>query len=276
MKPSSSKPTITRNHRSNAEVKEDNTKMLEELNLPPDTTRITTALTRRSKAQKAKNVLVSTQNVPVIATSVLPPRAPATSVLPPQAPATSVPSQNRMNYSKFRAQKQDKAKNPQLDDTDLTFLIDHMSVPANHAKLMGSGPKTQQPAKPLPTLNANEVKKKRTVDSALKQSNSKRLNFFKEQIDLASIKQDKRAHIASTSAADALAFEKEKWETQQVRKDAKSASEAAQLFKISQATRDHEDKKARREAIERCCKEKMPMEEIKEYIDFLFPPSETA
>ncbi|EGG03303.1 uncharacterized protein MELLADRAFT_109471 [Melampsora larici-populina 98AG31] len=214
--------------------------MLEELNLPPDT-RITTALTRRSKAQKAKNVPVSTQNVPVIATSVLPPRAPATSVLPPrapatsvlppQAPATSVPSQNRMNYSKFRAQKQDEAKNPRLDDTDLTFLIDHMSVPANHAKLMGSGPKTQ-----LKRNKPSTVHSSKAIPSN---------NFSKEQIDLASIKQDKRAHIASTSAADALAFEKEKWETQQVREDAKSASEAAQLFKISQATRVHKDKKAR-------------------------------
>ncbi|EGF98922.1 uncharacterized protein MELLADRAFT_113131 [Melampsora larici-populina 98AG31] len=270
MKPSSSKPTITRNRRSNAEVKEDNTKMLKELNLPPDT-RITTALTRRSKAQKAKNIPVSTSKVPVITPSILPPRAPAPPVV--RAPAPSVASQKRPNYS--TTQVGGLSRGAEWNALAAMVNIRHnnrlrvtnTSSPANLAK---------QPAKPLPALNANEVKKKQTVDSALKQSNSERLSFYKEQINLASIKQDERAQIASTAAADALTFEKEKWKTQQVHKDAKSASEAAQLFQISQATRDHEDKKAQQEAIERCRKEKMPMEEIKEYINFLFPPSDNA
>ncbi|EGF98921.1 uncharacterized protein MELLADRAFT_113133 [Melampsora larici-populina 98AG31] len=164
-----------------------------------------------------------------------------------------------------------------------------MSVPTNHAKLMGSGPKTQvgglsrgaewNALAAMVNIRHNDrlrVTNTSSPANALKQSNSERLSFYKEQINLASIKQDERAQIASTAAADALTFEKEKWKTQQVREDAKSASEAAQLFQISQATRDHEDKKAQREAIERCRKEQTPMEEIKEYINFLFPPSDNA
>ncbi|KAH9814296.1 hypothetical protein DFH28DRAFT_1095773 [Melampsora americana] len=330
MKASGSKPTITRNRRSNAAIKEDNDKMLRDLNLAPDTP-ITPAIIRKSKEFGAKKRSTST--------SIPPSKAPSKTQLP-SLPAPPLSTPQRVNYTTFRKKKEDEetiSKNPVvlLDNIDLAFLIDHLSQPANHAKLLASGPKTnvgglsrgaewnvlactvnnmhndrlgltntcspsklnmdvpqhktqtkkarqahqslaKRPAKPLPALNANEVKKKKTIDNALKQSSLERMQYFDKQMQLASEKQDQRANAASTSAAEALEFKQKKWDLQLEREDKKIASESARLLQITQLNNENEERKARREAIERCHKENMPMEEMKEYIAFLFPTSDKA
>ncbi|KAH9807691.1 hypothetical protein DFH28DRAFT_1100627 [Melampsora americana] len=318
MKPSGSKPTITRNRRSNAAIKEDNDKMLRDLNLAPNTP-ITPAIIRKSKEFGAKNRLTST--------SIPPSKAPSKTHLP-SLPAPPLSTPQRVNYTTFRKKKEDEEtilKNPVvlLDNINLAFLINHLSQPANHAKLLASGPKTtvgglsrgaewnvlactvnnmhnnrlgltntcspsklnmdvpqhktqtkkarqahqslaKRPAKPLPALNANE------------QSSLERMQYFNKQMQLASEKQDQRANAASTSAAEALEFKQKKWDLQLEHEDKKIASESARLLQITQLNNENEERKAHREAIERCHKENMPMEEMKEYIAFLFPTSDKA
>ncbi|EGG06645.1 uncharacterized protein MELLADRAFT_106603 [Melampsora larici-populina 98AG31] len=325
MKPSSSKPTITPNRRSKAVIAEDNAKMLKDQNLPPNTP-ITTAMIRKSKA-------MSNALAPTTSTSKAPskPRQ-----LP--LPAPSVPTQPRVTYSALMAknkgdeesQKKEKeeaennSRNPCFDNIDLGFLINHLSQPANHAKLLASGPKTtvgglscgaewnilaalinnmhnnrlgltntsspnklnlngvqtkkaqqaalslaKRPAKPLPALNATDAKRKKPIENSLEQ-------FYDEQIKASTSKQDERGQVAAKSAADTLDFKQKKWDLQIEREDKRIASESTRLLQIAQLNNENDKKKARREAIEHCRKENMPMEEMKDYIAFLFPTSDKA
>ncbi|KAH9819258.1 hypothetical protein DFH28DRAFT_69555 [Melampsora americana] len=89
MKPSSSKPTITRNRRSQAAIDADNIKLLKNLNLPLDTP-ITKRMIRKSKAFSNNNPTVSTSRLPSIAPSVPPVQVRATPVTRAQVRATPV------------------------------------------------------------------------------------------------------------------------------------------------------------------------------------------
>ncbi|KAH9819257.1 hypothetical protein DFH28DRAFT_1148660 [Melampsora americana] len=132
----------------------------------------------------------------------------------------------------------------------------------------------KRPAKPLPALNANDVKKRKSIENSLKESSSERLKFYEEQIKASTSKQDKRAQAAANAAAAALEFKQKKWDLQLEREDAKMASESMRALQITKLNNENEERKARQEAIERCHKEDMPMEQMKEYIAFLFPPSD--
>ncbi|KAH9811277.1 hypothetical protein DFH28DRAFT_1181945, partial [Melampsora americana] len=331
MKPSSSKPTITRNQRSKAAIAKDNAKMLKDQHLPPDTP-ITTAMIRKSKA-------MSNALAPKTLTSKAPSKT-----YPLPLPAPPVATQQGTNYSVLMKKKRDEesqkkekgeaendSRNPCFDNIDLGLLINHLSQPANHAKFLASGPKTtvgglsrgagwnilaalinnmhnnclgltntsssnklnmdspalakqwgpalslaKRPAKPLPALNANDAKRKKPIENSLKQGISERLKFYEEQIQASTSKQDNQAQAAAKSAADALEFKKKMWDLQLEREDKKIESESTQLLQITQLNNENEEKKAHCEAIERCRKENMPMEEMKDFIAFLFPTSEKA
>ncbi|KAH9821565.1 hypothetical protein DFH28DRAFT_1092584 [Melampsora americana] len=324
MKPSSSKPTITRNRHSQAAIDADNIKLLKNLNLPLDTP-ITKRMIRKSKAFSDNNPTVSTSRLPSIAPSVPPVQVRATPVTRAQVRATPV--------SREQALAPLVVPQPRPNDS----LI---HSPTNHDKLLGSGAKTQvgglsrgsewnilasticirhnnrlritntsssaklnidedrlnendpkpktqskkalqasqrlakRPAKPLPALNANDVKKRKSIENSLKESSSERLKFYEEQIKASTSKQDERAQSAADAAAAALEFKQKKWDLQLEREDAKMASESMRALQITKLNNENEERKARREAIECCHKEDMPMEQMKEYIAFLFPPSD--
>lgn len=138
---------------------------------------------------------------------------------------------------------------------------------------------------PLPALNADEVRRKKPIENALKKSDTDRFVFFEKQIAMKNTKDQERSDQLANQAGLALNWEREKFELefersiqreeriqQQAERAREHESDRALLLAQNQTASD--ERRERREVIKECQKNKMSIGEIKEYLSLMFPETE--
>lgn len=138
---------------------------------------------------------------------------------------------------------------------------------------------------PLPALNADEIRRKKPIESALKQSDRDRFDFFDKQMALKNEKDQERNNQLADQAIQSLKWEREKFEreTEQANQnhllhreeqERTSKLDSDRVLLLAQNQIASEERRERREIIKECQHNKMSIPEIKEYLSLMFPETE--